>query len=144
MPPNVDKRAVVGNVFHDTFDYSAFLQVFQQGFAFFTQSRFQNGTTGNNNVVAFFVQFDDFEFDFFAFKVGGVFDRTNVQQRTGQESTDAVDHDGQAAFYFAVNQAGQDVAVFHGFFQSDPVGGAFGFFARQFWFRQSRFPQIRW
>ena len=115
------------------------MQVFQQGFALFTQSSFQNGAAGNHDVVAFFVQFDDFEFDFFAFKVGSVFNGTYVNQRTRQECADAVDHNGQAAFDFAIDNAGQDVAVFHRFFQSDPVGSAFGFFAGQFGFAEAVF-----
>ena len=125
----VNERTVVGNVFNDTFDNSTFLQIFQQGFAFFAQSGFQNGTAGNHDVIAFFVQLDDFEFNFFAFKVRGIFNRTHVNQRTGQECADAADHNGQAAFDFAVDNAGQDVAIFHCFFQSNPVGGTFGFFA---------------
>ncbi|SKO08039.1 Uncharacterised protein [Mycobacteroides abscessus subsp. massiliense] len=68
-----------------------------------------------------------------------VFYRTYVNQRTRQECADAVDHNGQTAFDFAIDNAGQDVAVFHRFFQSDPVGSTFGFFAGQFGFAEAVF-----
>ncbi|EOC41797.1 hypothetical protein NM2001068_2188 [Neisseria meningitidis 2001068] len=135
----VNECTVIGNVFNDAFDDGAFLQVFQQGFAFFTQSGFQNGAAGNNDVVAFFVQFDHFEFDLFAFEVRSVFYRTYVDQRTRQECADAANHNGQAAFDFSVDDAGQDVAVFHGFFQGNPIGCTFGFFAGQFGFAEAVF-----
>lgn len=71
--------------------------------------------------------------------MGSVFNGTYVDQRTRQECADAADHNGQAAFDFTVDDAGQDVAVFHGFFQSDPIGCAFGFFAGQFGFAEAVF-----
>ena len=65
----IHKRTVIGDVFHDTFNQCAFLQVFHQGFAFFAQSGFQNGAAGYHDIVAFAVEFDHFELNFFAFEV---------------------------------------------------------------------------
>ena len=68
-----------------------------------------------------------------------VFHRAHVYQRAWQESADAVDHHGEAAFDLAVDHAGEDLAAFHGFFQSQPIGSAFSFFAGEFGFAEAVF-----
>src|SRR5690606_35735608 len=87
----VNERTVVGEVLDDTLDNLAFLQGFQQGFALCAVLGFEDGTTGNDNVVALLVQLDDLEFQFLAFQVRGVTDRTDIDQGTRQERTDGVD-----------------------------------------------------
>jgi len=76
----VNECAVVSEVLNDTFDFHAFLQVFQQLIAFCAVFGFDNGTTGNNNVVTLLVQLDYFELKLFAFQVQGVTNWTNVYQ----------------------------------------------------------------
>ncbi|MNC41348.1 hypothetical protein D3C75_901110 [compost metagenome] len=76
----VNECAVVSEVLNDTFDFHAFLQVFQQLIAFCTVFGFDNSTTRNNNVVTLLVKLDDFELKLFAFEVQGVTDWTNVYQ----------------------------------------------------------------
>src|SRR5690606_38745901 len=51
----VNERTVIGEVLDDTFDNLAFLQGFQQGFALGTVLGFEDGATGNANVVALLV-----------------------------------------------------------------------------------------
>lgn len=63
----INECTVVSEVLNDTFDFHAFLQVFQQLIALCAVFGFDNGTTRNNNVVTLLVQLDDFELKLFAF-----------------------------------------------------------------------------
>jgi hypothetical protein len=92
----VDERAVVGDVLDDALDDGAFLEVGEQLLALFAHRLFQHGTTRHHDVVALAVELDDLELVFLAFVRRRVLDRTHVDQRTRQEGTDAVGHDGQA------------------------------------------------
>ena len=60
-----------------------------------------------------------------------VLDRTDVDQRTGQERADAVDHDGEAALDLAGDEAGDDRALLHRRFEVVPGLEALGLVARQ-------------
>ncbi|MOA46628.1 hypothetical protein D3C78_1691670 [compost metagenome] len=76
----INECAVVSEVLNDTFDFHAFLQVFQQLIALCAVLGFDNCTTRNNNVVTLLVQLDDFELELFAFEVQSIANRTNVYQ----------------------------------------------------------------
>src|SRR5690554_6309877 len=104
----VNERTVVGEVLDDTLDNLAFLQGFQQGFALGAVLGFEYGTAGNDNVVALLVQLDDLEFQFLAFQVRGIANRTDIDQGTRQERTDGVDVDGKATLDLAVDDALDD------------------------------------
>jgi hypothetical protein len=69
----------------------AFLQVGPAGLRARRGLGFHHGAAGHDHVVALRIQLDDLEFEFLAFQVGGVADRTDVDQRTGQESADGTD-----------------------------------------------------
>ena len=116
----INERTVVGDVFNDTFDNFAFFQSFGQFSALFAHSHFEYRTAAQDHVIAFAIQFDDFEFHGFALKWAHVFDRTQVQQRAWQERTNAVRHNGQTTFDFACNGTGHQFAGFQGFFQIQP------------------------
>ena len=60
-----------------------------------------HGAARQHDVVALAVELDDLEFQRLAFERRRVLDRTDIDQRTGQEGADAVDHDGQAALDLA-------------------------------------------
>src|SRR5699024_2674348 len=61
----INECTVVSEVLNDTFNFHAFLQVFQQLIALCAVFGFDNGTTRNNNVVALLIQLDYFEFKLF-------------------------------------------------------------------------------
>lgn len=75
----INECTVVSEVLNDTFNFHAFLQVFQQLIALCAVFGFDNGTTRNNNVVALLIQLDYFEFKLFAFQCR--------VSRTGRTST---------------------------------------------------------
>ena len=77
---DVEEGAVVGEVFDHGLDDVAFLQVFQYFVALGLVFVFEYGAAGDDDVVAFLVEFDDFEVDFFAFAECRVFDRAHVNQ----------------------------------------------------------------
>ena len=77
---DVEEGAVVGEVLDHGLDDVAFLQVFQYFVALGLVFVFEYGAAGDDDVVAFLVEFDDFEVDFFAFAECRVFDRTHVNQ----------------------------------------------------------------
>ncbi len=76
----VNECAVVSEVLNDTFDFHAFLQVFQQLIALSAVFRFDNRAARNHDVVTLLIKLDYFEFKLFAFQVQSVADRTNVNQ----------------------------------------------------------------
>src|SRR5471032_2152470 len=112
----INECTVVSEVLNDTFNFHAFLQVFQQLIALCAVLRLNYCTTGNNNVVAFLVQFDDFELKIFAFEMQRVANRTNVYQRTWQERTDTVQLNSETAFNFTVDNTGNSCRFFVSFF----------------------------
>ncbi len=93
----IHERTVIGDVLDDTFDDSAFGQGFQQFLTLFAHGGFQHSATRQHDVVTLAIELDNLEFQGLAFVWRGVLDRTQINQRTGQECTDAVGHDSQTA-----------------------------------------------
>ena len=139
----IDECAVIGEVLDDTFDLLAFLQGFQQSFTLGGVLCFQHAATGNDNVVALLVELDDFEFEFFAFQVRGVAHWTNVDQRTWQERTDAVNVDSEAAFNLTVDNALDHFFSCEGCFENNPAFSALGFFTGQLGFTETVFNRVQ-
>ena len=139
----IHERAVVGEVLDDTFDLLTFLQGFQQSFALGAVLGFQNTAAGNDNVVAFLVQLDDFEFELFAFQVSGITHRTDIDQGTWEERTDAVNVDSEAALNLTVDNARNHFLSGESCFQNDPALGTFGFFAGQLGFTKAIFNRVQ-
>ena len=135
----INECTVVSEVLNDTFDFHAFLQVFQQLIALCAVFGFDNGTTRNNNVVTLLVQLDDFELKLFAFQVQRVAHRTNVYQGTRQERTNTVQLNSEATFNFAVDNTGNSFSVFVSFFQRDPSFVTFSFLTGQQSFTEAVF-----
>ena len=73
----------------------------------------------------------------------GVLDRTDVDQRAGQERADAVDHHGEAALDLAGDEAGDDRALLHRGFEVVPRLEALGLVARQLGFAVAVFERSR-
>ena len=121
----------------------AFLQGFQQSFTLSGVLGFEDATTGNDNVVAFLVKLDDLEFQLFAFQVRGVAHRTDVNQRTWQERTDAVNVDSEAAFNLTVDNALDHFFGCEGCFQNNPAFSALGFFTGQLGFAKAVFNRVQ-
>jgi len=135
----INECAVVSEVLNDTFDFHAFLQVFQQLIAFCAVFGFDNGTTGNNNVVTLLVKLDDFELKLFAFQVQGVANRTNVNQGTRQERANTIQLNSEATFNFAVDNTDYSFSFFVSFFQRDPSFVTFSFLTGQQGFTEAVF-----
>src|SRR5690606_3566933 len=106
----VDERTVIGDVLDDTLDHSAFAEGLEQLLALFAHAGFKHRATRQHNVVTLAVELDDLEFHGLALVGRGVLDRTQVDQRTGQEGADAVGHDGKTALDLAGDRAGNHVA----------------------------------
>jgi len=135
----INECTVVSEVLNDTFNFHAFLQVFQQLIALCAVFGFDNGTTRNNNVVALLIQLDYFKFKLFAFQVQSVTHRTNVYQRTWQERTNTVQLNSEAALNFAVDNTGNSFSIFVSFFQRDPGFVTFSFLTGQQSFTEAVF-----
>src|ERR1035437_6823338 len=135
----VDECTVVGDVLDDTLDDAAFLEVGQQRFALFTNTGFENGTTGNNDVVALAIELDDLEFVGLAFVRRGVLDRAHIDQRTRKEGADAIGHDGQTALDLAGDGTGNQRTFVERGFEEVPRGDALGSFAREAGFAKTVF-----
>ncbi len=127
----IDEHTVIGQVLDDALDDGAFLQIFQQRFAFGARLGFHHGAARNHDVVTALIQFDDLEFEFLAFEIGRVAHRSHVYQRPGQKRADILDVDREATLDLAADQSLDDFARLVGFFQVLPDLGALGFFARQ-------------
>lgn len=139
----VHECAVVGEVLDDTLDLLAFLQRFQQSFTLGAVLGFQDAAAGNDNVVALLVELDDLELELFAFQVGGVANRTHVDQRTRQERADAVDVDGETALDLAVDDALDHFVGSESRFQNNPALGALGFLAGQLGLAKAVFYRVQ-
>jgi len=139
----VNERTVVGEVLDDTLDLLTFLQGFQQSFALGAVLGFQHAAAGNDNVVALLVELDDLELELFAFQVGGVAHRADIDQRTRQERTNAVDVDGEATFDLAVDDALDHFFCSESRFQNNPGFRALGFFTGQLGFAKAIFNRVQ-
>ncbi|CAM5211875.1 hypothetical protein CDEN61S_03212 [Castellaniella denitrificans] len=127
----VHERAVVGDVLDDALDDGAFVQGFEQLFAFLAHAGLEHGAARQHDVVALAVELDDLEFEGLAFVGGGVLDGTQVDQRARQEGADAVGHDRQAALDLAGDGAVDQFTGFQGLFELQPGRQALGAVARQ-------------
>jgi hypothetical protein len=76
----VHERTVVGEVLDDPLDPLAFLQAFQQGFALCAIFLLQYGSSGDDNVVTFLIELNDFEFEFLAFEMLGVAQGSDIDE----------------------------------------------------------------
>ena len=73
-----------------------------------------DGTTGNYHVVALLIKLDDLELKFLILKRSGVAYRTGVDERAGEEGTDATQLNGEAALDLTVNNTGNDFLIVKG------------------------------
>ena len=76
----INKRAIVGEVLDHAFDNGTFFYVFEQLLTFCAEFEFNNRTTGNHDIIALTVQFDDFEVQILTFKVSGIANRAYIHQ----------------------------------------------------------------
>ena len=127
----VNECTVFGDVLDDAFDSSAFFEGFHQLGAFFAHAGFDHSAAAQHHVVAFAVELDDLELHGLVLVGSQVLDGACVDQRTWQESADAVDQHGQAAFDFAAGLASDKFAGFESFFQAHPRSQALGLVARE-------------
>ena len=127
----VHERAVVRDVLDHTLDHRAFAQGLEQGVAIAEGRGFEHRAAGHHHVVALAVELDDLELHLLAFEGGGVLDRPDVDQRAGQEGTDAIDHDRQAALDLAADDARDQGVLLQRLVEIEPRSEALGLFARK-------------
>ncbi len=109
----IDERAVVGDVLDDALDGRAFLQRRQELLALLAEARLEHGAARDDDVVALAVELDDLELERLVLERRRVLDRTDVDERSGEERANAVDHHGEAALHLAGDEAGDDRALLH-------------------------------
>src|SRR5882672_7548879 len=78
---------------------------------------FEHGAAGHDHVVPLAVELDDLELHLLALVGQGVLDGTDVHERTGEEGSNSVGHDGEAALYLAGNHSLDEGAGFERLFQ---------------------------
>src|SRR5712672_546826 len=127
----IDERAVIGDVLDDALDRRPLLQVREQRLALRALRGFEHGAAGHDHVVPLAVELDDLELHLLALVGQGVLDGTDVDERAGEESSNSVGHDGEAALHFAGNHSLDEGAGFERLFQIEPRGEALGLVARQ-------------
>src|SRR5690554_2682417 len=138
----VDEGAVVGEVLDDTFCFHTFLQGSQQRFTLCTVFSFQNRAAGYDHVVTLLVELDNLEFQFLAFQVGGVTDRTDIDQGTRQERTNAVYVNGEATLDLAIDNAFDHSLFFESLLQVFPGFSALRLLTGQTGFTETVFHRV--
>src|SRR5690606_15267849 len=127
----VDERAVVGEVLDHALQHGALDQLLHQLLALFRVLALDHRTAGDDHVVALAVELDQLELEFLAFQVHRVAHGAHVHQRAGQERTDVLDVDGEAALHLAADAADDGLVLLERFFPVVPHPGALGLLARQ-------------
>ncbi len=125
----VDERTVVGEVLDHALDGGAFLQVAQQLGTLGAVLALDHGTARDDDVVAPTIELDDLELEFLALEVGGVAHRAHIHQRTGEESADLVDVDGEAALDLAGDHALDRLLVLERLLEAGPGTRTLGLLA---------------
>ena len=103
----------------------------QELLALLALARLEHGAARDDDVVALAVELDDLELERLVLERRRVLDRTDVDERAGQERADAVDHHGEAALHLAGDEAGDDRALLHRGFEVVPGLEALRLVARQ-------------
>src|SRR6266699_5785259 len=127
----VDERAVVGDVLDDALDDGALMQVREQRLALGALRGFQHRAARHDDVFPFPVKLDNLELHLLALVGQGVLDGADVHERPGQESSNSVGHNGEAAFYLAGDHAFHQRAGFERLLQVEPGREALRLVARQ-------------
>ena len=112
----VDEGAEVGDVLDDTFAEIADIHAAEQLGALIAETFNQKFAAGNDDVVTFNVDLDDFDIVFFAEVIVNVADRTDINLAAGQEGGEAFDINHDAALDFVAHEALDNItfAVFGG------------------------------
>jgi hypothetical protein len=129
--PQVDKRAVVGDVLDRAFDDRAFLQILEQLLALFAHARFNHRAARDDDVIALAIELDDLEVHRLALERRRVLHGARIDKRARQKCADAVDHHRQSALDLASDCAGDEFGGFERLFQIHPRRQALGLVARQ-------------
>ena len=138
----IHERAVVGEVLDGALEHGAFLQVVHERAALGGEFLLDDRAAANNYVVALLVQLDDLELEGLAFEVGGIANRTDIDQRTGKERADVVDLDGETTLHTARDGAGDDFGFVEALFEARPGAGTLGFVAREARFAGAIFHRV--
>ena len=92
----VDERAIIRQVFHRALNDLPFLEILQGLLPRMLSFLFQKDPSGEDDVVSFSVEFDDFELQPASDQVIQISDGLEIDLRTRQKSHHAPDIDGEA------------------------------------------------
>ena len=93
-PSRSDERTEIGDVLDRALDRAALFDAAEQLRAFLGAFGFNELTAGENDVLALFVQLDDFALEGLAFVNAEIFRRDDINLRAGQKCLDAhVEHE---------------------------------------------------
>src|SRR6266849_1394681 len=129
-PAEIDERAVVGDVLHDSPDHLALGKRLQRVLLLFRVLLFEERLSREHDVAALLVHLDHAHAKFLAPERVEIPDRTNVYLGAGQEGTHADIH-GQAALDPLDDPADDDLALGIGLLDLVPDLHLLGFFARE-------------
>ncbi len=107
----IDKGAVVSEIFDDSFNSHAFLQLGEQCISLFCANRLKYNSARNNDVVALLIELDETEFQLLTFEVKVSRTGRTSDQRSRKERTDIVEVDSETAFDLTVDNTGDDVVL---------------------------------
>ncbi len=127
----IDERAVICQILHNTLDLLTFLQALQQSFTLDTVFFFQHRSPGDHNIVALRIKFDDLEFEFLTLQVISITLRTDIHQGTRQERSDVLNFHRKATFHATADRTGDDLLRRVHVLQQLPCLRALGFLSGQ-------------
>src|SRR5581483_11254457 len=127
----VHERTVIGEILDRAAHDCAFLEVLHESAALGGEFLLDDRTPRNNNVIALLIEFDHLELEGLALEVGGIADRTHVDERTRQKRADVLDLDGEAALDAACDDSGNDLRFVERLFEPRPRACALGLLTRK-------------
>ena len=127
----VNKRAVIGDIFDHTVEYLAFLEAGDQLGALFGAAFLEYGAARNDDIAARAIHLEDLERLWRAHQWGHVADWSNIYLATWQECHCALQVDGEATFHATEDNAVHTLGLLERFLEFRPGFLAAGFLARQ-------------
>ena len=116
----VDEHTVAGDVLYGTFEYLAFFELGDDFFLLCLELGLDESLVRDNDVLEFFVDFDNLEFHCLADIHVIVADGLDINLRTGQECLDAEYVDNHAAFCAGFDETLDNLVVFESLVDAVP------------------------
>ncbi len=117
----VDEGAVIGDVLDDAVDHLTFFEVLHQFLALLGARLLEHGATGDDDIAAPPIHFENLELLRHIHQRGHVADRTNVDLAARQECNRPVEVDGESALDLVEDDALNLLVVLEGPFELAPT-----------------------